>query len=122
MAGNGWPRCLRPLSNGLSWRIRCGDLKEMALEKRIFIRAFFDEGGEPLLAFASGFRYYPKKTAAGILASGDRWMNAVFPVFRSGPDSGRKNGGGFYRGVVFTGHDTPSFAVWLCSCLPTVTT
>lgn len=81
MAGNGWPRCLRPLSNGLSWRIRCGDLKEMALEKRIFIRAFFDEGGEPLLAFASGFRYYPKKTAAGILASGDRWMNVVFPVF-----------------------------------------
>lgn len=57
------------------------DLKAMALKKRIVIGAFFDDSGEPLLAFAFEFRSYPKKTAVNILALGGRRMDEVFSVF-----------------------------------------
>ena len=57
------------------------DLKAMALGKRIFIGAFFDDDGTPLLAFAFEFRHYPKKTAVNILALGGQRMDEVFSVF-----------------------------------------
>lgn len=82
---NDWER-LAPLFQTVIERACHGefdvsDLKEMALEKRIFIGAFFDDDGKPLLAFAFEFRYYPKKTAVNILALGGRRMDEVFSGF-----------------------------------------